>query len=1334
MRITITVIFLTLFFIKTNAQLRINEGSNKNYTQVTSPSGEFGDWIELYNAGNSSINLTGYFLSDDVSNPFKWNFPATSLSANSFLLLFANGNGIPSSVNHWETAVYDSSLWRYFVPVAPLPADWNLISFDASSWLQGMGGFGFGDGDDSTVIPNGNISVYTIIKFMVPDVSKILSAQLHMDYDDGFVAYLNGTEIARSNLTGTPPAWNELAFSHEAKMYSGGVPETFAIDSALLFSVLTNDTNVLAIEVHNVSAGNGDLTSRSFLSFGIKDTSTFFNQAPYFVTETIPATLETNFKIDVDGEMIYLSTISASLIDSLFIGNLDLDFSAGKFPDGDSAAGTFAIATPGSSNNSSLLYSGYEAAPEISPAAGFYSASQLITITSVSPTAEIRYTTNGGAPSSSSQLYSVPFSLDSTHVVKARCFSTTGLLASATTTKTFLINENFSLPVISITTDSLNLWGLNGICDNWWSDWKKPCYIEYFDTTGNNDVFQSASIKIDGGAGGSRSNPQHSFRIDADNEIMGDGPIPYTLISSRPKRNEYESIYLRNGSNQYLGMFYKDALECRVFRDMNCNYQEYTPVIAYLNGEYWGVYELREKQDEGYFKHNYNTDPDSLDLLSLSYWYYSELRTLAGSDDDFYTMRNTVVYSDPLSPDYYAQSDSLLDLKAYADYVIAETYIGNYDWPQNNIKIWRSKNTSNKWRFGLIDLELSLPPNGWSNTNSNLIAYVLGYDTSNLFISPFQTLVINKQFHDYFIDRYADMLNTEFQKDSIDPVGDIMYNEVVDDMPRNYERWGDTINSTVAAYMGNLLAAHSSFINAIKPRTNNVRKHIKNEFLLTDTVGFALDVFPALAGKIQISTIKPPDYPWFGIYYEDVPVTLTAIANPGFLFSHWSANNFIDDTTLQTITVLATQAADYTAIFIATAPSKILVSEFNYNSEPSVSSGDWIEIYNGGADAVELTDWYLKDDDHDHKFDFPSSKLIQPGEYLAVAADTEKFKAQHPLVYNWVGPLSFGLSSSGDQIRLFTPLDELAESISYTNSQPWPIGAAGEGRTAERLNADQNANDPLNWFDGCIGGSPGTAYYSCNNGIIISEINYNSGLQFATKDWIELRNISSQQIDISDWVFKNSSDTNTYTIPTSTIIQPHSNLVLARTVFDFLTVHPDIPNVIGDFNFNLNGGDDWLRLYDATSALAISVHFFDTIPFPTLADGDGYTLELADSLGKMNDGTNWFAGCIGGSPGKYYTYPCDIALNADEVKPTSLYMLTPTISNGELTLQYNTQDDDLSISFFDLTGRNVYSKSLAKGNGIIKIETKNWPEGIFICNISSQSKLVWVTKIVNQLH
>jgi hypothetical protein len=188
-------------------------------------------------------------------------------------------NVYSQTINHWETAVFKTDTWRYFVGTSEPASDWRALSFNESSWSQGVGGFGFGDSDDGTVIPQTS-SVYLRIKFNVTDTSKIAAALLNMDYDDAFVAYLNDIEIARVGISGVHPAYNTYGNDHEATMYKGNAPESFLLNKTKLRLCLLQGTNVLTIQVHNSSAASSDLSSNAWLSFALTDNTTQFRALP----------------------------------------------------------------------------------------------------------------------------------------------------------------------------------------------------------------------------------------------------------------------------------------------------------------------------------------------------------------------------------------------------------------------------------------------------------------------------------------------------------------------------------------------------------------------------------------------------------------------------------------------------------------------------------------------------------------------------------------------------------------------------------------------------------------------------------------------------------------------------------------------------------------------------------------------------------------------------------------------------------------------------------------------------------------------------------------------
>ena len=192
--------------------------------------------------------------------------------------------------SHWQTAVFADDIWKYVVPDTELNGIWNTIEFDDSNWLEGQGGFGYGDNDDGTLLDQA-ISVYFRKSFNIGDLTKLSKAVINADYDDGFVAFLNGYEIGRSdNLSefGTVVPFDATTeYDHEASLYSGGYPEEIIIDSIELSDILSDGENVFSVQVHNVGASSSDMSANFFLTFGITDSSIIYSDPPQWFREPI---------------------------------------------------------------------------------------------------------------------------------------------------------------------------------------------------------------------------------------------------------------------------------------------------------------------------------------------------------------------------------------------------------------------------------------------------------------------------------------------------------------------------------------------------------------------------------------------------------------------------------------------------------------------------------------------------------------------------------------------------------------------------------------------------------------------------------------------------------------------------------------------------------------------------------------------------------------------------------------------------------------------------------------------------------------------------------------
>ena len=213
------------------------------------------------------------------------------------------GMNAQQDIDHWEAVVMDGTSWRYLVPTGQPNAEWNTPEFNDDSWLEGPSGFGYGDGDDATIV-SPTPSLYLRHTFQVENLDSWLDVDFFMDYDDGFVAYLNGTEIARGNtgITGAFIAWNQnLATDHEAVLYAGGIPPMFDFD---FVGLLVEGENTLSIELHNVNPTSSDLTARPFLMVGTTTSGLGLETPPAWFNPMTSDVHDVTFNLNMTNETV----------------------------------------------------------------------------------------------------------------------------------------------------------------------------------------------------------------------------------------------------------------------------------------------------------------------------------------------------------------------------------------------------------------------------------------------------------------------------------------------------------------------------------------------------------------------------------------------------------------------------------------------------------------------------------------------------------------------------------------------------------------------------------------------------------------------------------------------------------------------------------------------------------------------------------------------------------------------------------------------------------------------------------------------------------------------
>lgn len=904
MRFFIALPCLISGLLNVHAQVLINEGSSRNYRTIADEDGDHPDWIELHNAGSEWVNLQGYALTDNIAEPDKWIFPAMGIEPGGHLVVFCSGKDrLPQPGQTTVAAILNyvpSVGWNTHTCAAPFTWDgvsnllievcsYNSTSVTLNSIVE----------HTTTDLPSTSFTYSDTISTVCAGTYGNLSQRRP-------VVRLNGITVGTADWTNS-----HTQFPAPYANWYGGAKHAMLFRASELAAAGLAAGPISTI-AFNVLATGGATFEEIDIRMGHTDEASVGTRfIPWFGAFQF----HTNFELRRSGEDVYLFSPAQVLLDELHVEQESPGHSNGRWPDGDQSVYYFEVPTPGAPNNGSEPVAGYALEPVLSAPSVTSATPVTVLITNPNtPPSQVRYTLDGTDPTASSPLYTADLVISSTAVLKVRAFSP-GLLPSKITTASYLIGAEHASAILSISTELGNIYGPQGIFTNWWKDDEIPAYVDMFDAGGELLFSQRTGMQMDGGYGGSRSFPQKSFRLELDNGTLGSGAVDLPLIPDRPGRARYSRLYLRNGSNQHLFLPHKDAAQVSMMAGATNGYHSaWRPVTVYINGSYFGLYEMREKFDREYFNTLENASADTLDLLTLSAWGGPVLRPNAGSADGFWEAINTYRSLDPADPAFWEQADQHIDLTWYTDYIIGQHWMGNTDWPLNNIKLYRSNTTGRRWRFCTTDLETGMAPNGQTDHTFNALLHSSSQDPELPYTNIWQRGLSNDRFRHYYINRFADVMNSAYLDDRIQDIAQRSFDLTRPDMGDQLLRW---IGTDTVALLNDFASNHEAFRNDLSLRTPVVRDDIQEFFSLPRQVDVTLHVHPANAGSIRISTLRPGNYPWQGVYFDGVPIQIEAIAEPGFVFDHWAQNGLFEDTLATTfLDTLTTDAIDFDAFFI----------------------------------------------------------------------------------------------------------------------------------------------------------------------------------------------------------------------------------------------------------------------------------------------------------------------------------------------------------------------------------------------------------------------------------
>ncbi len=582
--------------------------------------------------------------------------------------------------------------------------------------------------------------------------------------------------------------------------------------------------------------------------------------------------LHAGFKLSAGGEQIGLYSPEQKVIDTLTYSLQHTDISCGRIRDGDTLWGYFLQPTPQASNLTPYYTGFVENTPMLSPRGGMYD-SPISVIFSTDQGGEIRYTLDGSEPDTGSALYTNAIPVNSTLGIRARIFKPE-MIPGPVVTHTYFIRENSvnaKLPVVSIATAPENFWDpVKGIyVQSFKPDWAVPVNIELFENDGGDRAAfnETAGTKING---------LHSWQLPQKmlgiyfKKQYGKGHLDYPLFCQR-QRSSFRSFSLRASGSDWSYTLFRDILgQHATLFNMDLDIESYKPVVVYVNGQYMGVHNMREKIDADYIEKSYGLEPGTFDIIENE-------KTAEAGDMTAYNHLLALLAKDLSVMGNFIAVAQVMDIENFTDYAITELYVSNTS-VGHNVMAWKPK-SGGKWRWILVDLD-----RGFFHPTDHLIGSYVA--TSTL---PLKELMQNEGYKDYFMKRLADHLLTTFQPDRMKQLIEVHKQMIMDEMPRHIACWQGTTSS-----YGNAIPSYSYWLQQIDVLRNFVEK--RPDALWNDMknwgYGNMINLFvmssPEKAGNLSFNRLKIPQGGFYGRYIKGAAIEIRADNIPGYQFVGWA--------------------------------------------------------------------------------------------------------------------------------------------------------------------------------------------------------------------------------------------------------------------------------------------------------------------------------------------------------------------------------------------------------------------------------------------------------------
>ena len=812
--------------------LMINEVCPSPRSGLRDEDDELSDWVELYNIGDTPISLGNMALSDDERKPIKWTFPKDAvIPAGGYYLVFCSGkNKVEESTRYPHT--------------------------------------NFSINNESETLVLSTLTGELVDRVVVSGVGRDMSYGRNPD-----------TLAWQVYTLPTPGASNGQSGAHRADEYLRAINPSGVYISEILSSAdqvvaVSGQKACDYVEIYNSSTQTWDLSG-----WGLSDninwprkwtfpqgTSIFPGEYKVVLldkSETANAggQLHASFSLSRNGgEMMTLADATGRVLDRMYVPAIPTDISYGRTL-GANGFFYYDAPTPGAANGSGFY--GFSQKPAFDLASGLYTGEVTVSI-SAEDGVTIRYTTDGSIPTvDNGTVYTGPITTSANLVLRARAFQS-GLQPSETATASYIMNTYHTLDVVSLVCDPEELWNTtNGlmsdapdlakctVVDKSEIPFKTPLYRTYgkIDRPGYVEIFSqetkeayiSQGIKMDLMGDYSLDMPQKSFKLRAQ-AAYGEKYFNAALFEERDYTC-YKSFTLRNSGNDNVFTRVADGVQTRLVQkyidtDLMC--LSWRPVVVYLNGTYWGHYNLRERKDRfSIAQHeglDLEKDKDIYENITILRGSWSVVQ---GSNKEYRAMLKEIAQLSPnKNPADLQYLYDHIDVDNYLDWLAIKMFFGDSD--PGNIMFYKLPGEGQKWKCLLFDLDYGLFNSGFNSPWSYLKAKGMGEQRINNVI--FRKLLESDEIRDQFLTKLGvifQTLTSEVMIAELDECTALIKPE----LPIHYARWANfkepTINvdspTTADGYMRYWQVRVDRMKNTMNKRPYLLWGFVQEQFKLSDS-------------------------------------------------------------------------------------------------------------------------------------------------------------------------------------------------------------------------------------------------------------------------------------------------------------------------------------------------------------------------------------------------------------------------------------------------------------------------------------------------------------------